>query len=399
MTVFDNLGASTALIGVYFVADLAYDFSDRALLLVGLLQGITYIIAALSAGALVRRIAGPNRRLSTRAMLGWLHVILTAVCTLPIVWKSPASIWIVVGVYSALTGVLWPVVESFLSAGRQGAELRTSSAFFNMSWAGCQVVTFWIIAPFMQDAATSLWTIPVMGLSHLLSIPLLTRFQREPAPHGESHQAHAPAERARAERLLHAHRAMLILSYVAYSTINPLLPSILRDRLELDSVWATPLTSVWMFTRVLMFLALGLWGGWQGRFRTILWPALLLISGLSIALFASSAAMLALGLAVFGLGMGAVYATAFFYAMDVGSSGVDAGGKHEALIGVGYMGGPIIGSTAAALAQGGVIEPNGVPGVTIALFSVAFFATGLIVARSVAPFLRGARQAEHAPER
>lgn len=120
VTWIDNLGSSAALIGVYFVAEHAHGFSPGRLLLLGLLQGATYIVAAWFAGRFTRRFAGPTRAMSTRSMLAWLHVALFAMALLPIVWRSPASIWVLVGVYAPLTGMLWPMVESFLSAGRTG---------------------------------------------------------------------------------------------------------------------------------------------------------------------------------------------------------------------------------------------------------------------------------------
>lgn len=352
VTWIDNLGASTALIGVYFVAKRAYEFTPTMLLLLGLLQGLTYIIASLTAGPLTRALAGPGRGLSTRALLAWLHVMLALVCAIPILIRAPFAMWLVVGLYAPLTGILWPTIESFLSAGRRGEDLRRSSGLFNLSWASCQVITFWSIAAFMKEASTALWAIPVMGLSHIAAIPLIARFQPEPAPHGEAAHAHSPSEAARYARLLSCHRLLLILSYVAFSALNPLLPSIIDDRLRVVAVWATPITSAWMISRVASFWFMGTWGGWHGRFATLVWPPILLITGMGLALLASNAPMLVAGLALFGAGMGAVYASAFYYAMEVGSAGVDAGGRHEALIGVGYALGPLLGSGASALAAG-----------------------------------------------
>ncbi|MBL8745131.1 MAG: hypothetical protein JNK58_02115 [Phycisphaerae bacterium] len=362
VTWIDNLGASTALIGVYFVAKRAYEFTPTSLLLLGLLQGVTYIVAALAAGPLTRALAGRGRALSTRGLLSLLHVVLAVVCALPILIRSPIAMWLVVGLYAPLTGVLWPTIESFLSAGRMGDDLRRSSGIFNLSWASCQVVTFWSIAAFMTEPGTALWAIPVMGLSHLVAIPIIARFQREPAAHGEASHAHSPGEAALFKRLLACHRLLLILSYVVFAALNPLLPSIMDDRLRIAAVWATPITSAWMISRVASFWFMGTWGGWHGRFTTLIWPPILLLTGMGAALLAPNAWALTIGLALFGLGMGAIYASAFYYAMEVGSAGVDAGGRHEALIGVGYAIGPILG-TAAGMLSGGSSDPERSPAV------------------------------------
>lgn len=363
VTWIDNLGASTALIGVYFVAKRAYDFTPTALLMLGLVQGVTYIIAAMAAGPITRALAGPGRGLSTRSLLALLHVVLAIVCVIPIALRSPLAMWLVVGLYAPLTGVLWPTIESFLSAGRTGDDLRRTSGLFNLSWASCQVVTFWAIASFMKEPSTALWAIPIMGLSHLAAIPIIARFQREPAPHGESAHAHSSHEAALFARLLGCHRLLLILSYVVFSALNPLLPSIMDDRLRIAATWATPITSAWMISRVGAFWFMGTWGGWHGRFATLVWPPILLLSGMALALLAPSALVLAAGLALFGLGMGAIYASAFYYAMEVGSAGVDAGGRHEALIGVGYAVGPLLGSAAGMAST----ETTNQPAITLIL--------------------------------
>lgn len=372
LTWIDNIGAFTALVGVLFVAKYAYGFSPAQSLGLGMVQGAMYVLAALCAGVGSRRLSGPGRALSTRALLAWMHVALAGVCWIPILWRSPWSLWLVMGLYAPLAGWLWPLIESFLSAGRTGADLRRSSAWFNLSWASCQVATFWLIAPFMERHP--LWAVPVMGLSHLAALPLVMCLRPDPAPHGEGGHQHDPRERALYRRLLGAHRSLLVLSYVVYSALGPLLPSI-ADRLGVSEKWAPPLCSVWTFSRLAMFWAMGAWGGWHGRAATLVWPASLLMAGLALSLLAPTPPILGLGLALFGLGMGAVYASAFYYAMEVGAAGVDAGGKHEALIGVGYSVGPALGLAASAI-SGTFGEPA--LGHRLATLVLVLFAAALI---------------------
>ncbi len=381
----DNLGASTALMGVYFVAKRAYDFAPASLFLLGLVQGATYILAALAAGPLTRRLAGAGRPISTRTLLVMLHVMLACVCAVPGFYRSPIAMWIVVGVFSPLSGVLWPMIESFLSAGRTGDDLRRSSGVFNLSWASCQVATFWTIAPFMKETDTALWAIPVMGLSHIAAIPFILLLRPEPAPHGEGAHAHTAEEAADYRRLLHAHRLLLVMSYLVYSALNPLLPTILNDRLRVAAEWATPMTSSWMISRVGMFWLMGAWGGWHGRRATLAWPPVLLLAGLSMSLLAPTTAVLIVGLCFFGLGMGAIYSAAFYYAMEVGSAGVDAGGKHEAFIGVGYTIGPLIGTAAGGVIASGVAAPGDRAWLTLACVLAAAAVFGVRIGK------RGAR--------
>jgi MFS family permease len=141
-----------------------------------------------------------------------------------------------------------------------------------------------------------------------------------------------------------------------------------------------------MISRVGMFWFMGAWGGWHGRFATLLWPPVLLLAGMSLALLAPSALVLAIGLAFFGMGMGAIYASAFYYAMEVGSAGVDAGGKHEAFIGVGYAIGPLLGTAAggAAASLGSASATR--ESVTLALIVVLFFGFAVVIRRAARPW-------------
>ena len=60
-----------------------------------------------------------------------------------------------------------------------------------------------------------------------------------------------------------------------------------------------------------------------------------------------------MGLAGFGASQALIYLGALYYAMEVGAAAVDAGGMHEALIGLGYTIGPVCG-----FAVGLIIAPT-----------------------------------------
>jgi hypothetical protein len=50
--------------------------------------------------------------------------------------------------------------------------------------------------------------------------------------------------------------------------------------------------------------------------------------------------------------MGLTYYASLYYALAVGRAEVDAGGNFEALIGLGYLGGPLLGVAASAAVPG-----------------------------------------------
>ncbi|HVZ93343.1 MAG TPA: hypothetical protein VG797_02420 [Phycisphaerales bacterium] len=347
LTWINNFGAATSLIAIYFIAKSRFDFTPRENLMLGLLQGVTYIAGAMSVGVGSRLLAGPGRAISTRALLALLQVALAALCFMPLVFQNAWSVWLLVGIYSPLTGWLWPIIESFLSAGRTGATLRRSASVFNFSWASSQVLTFWIISPFLSNDPPSkpLWTIAAMGLSHLICLPAILAIPRDPGSHDHGDDpALSTAERVNYRKLLVCFRIAIVMSYVVYSALNPLLPARMSALgIAEGSPANTLLTSVWMSSRVLMFLAMGAWAGWHGRRHALVWSIALLLGGFATCMLAPNIPIMAFGLAVFGVGLGAIYSAAFYYAMEVGSAAVDAGGKHEALIGLGYTAGPLAG--------------------------------------------------------
>jgi hypothetical protein len=94
------------------------------------------------------------------------------------------------------------------------------------------------------------------------------------------------------------------------------------------------------------------------------------------------------GLLLFGTGMAVIYTAAIYYALEVGKAEVDAGGKHEALIGIGYTVGPGVGLAASVgidrgAVGAGLFEPLVLGGVgLIAVGAVAGVAWRIARAKS-----------------
>ena len=63
--------------------------------------------------------------------------------------------------------------------------------------------------------------------------------------------------------------------------------------------------------------------------------------GFLLAMGSGGLAALLIALAAFGAGHAVLYYASLYYAMSVGHAEVEAGGTFEALIGVGYISGPI----------------------------------------------------------
>lgn len=388
---FNSLSSGVGTTAFAFVAESAFGFGPTENYALGLVQGVTYIVGALAVGPVLRRLLARLAWLSGRGVLAGLLAALGLACAMPLGVRTLGggeggewTIWVLIGVYSLLTGVLWPMCESFLSGGRSGRTLVSAVGLFNIAWSSALVLTFWIIGPLVSRFP--LEVVAGSGVIHVLSGVLLPLFNADPGHHdAHVHTPHPPVYRD----LLKLLRIQLPASYLVYSALGPYLPAAL-GALGVADAWRTPIVATWLGTRVLTFAVLERWHGWHGKWSSPIAGGVLLLVGfaltlLSPALLAPGVALPAfvVGLGVFGVGMGTIYSAAIYYAMEVGSAEVEAGGTHEALIGLGYGGGPICGLLAAGLVRAGVIEERLLPvTVVVAVAVVTTPVIGWAVARA-----------------
>ena len=349
-----SLGTAVFTNGVSFLTKNSYGFTKTDNYWLGLLLGGTYVAASMTSGRLVTFLRG-KVGLSGRAVLALTLVIIGILCFIPQTALALAhgdakasswAVWLTIAGYSPLTGLLWPLVEAFLSGGRADAQLRRVMGTWNVVWSASTVGAYWVMGglhdyPFHMMSG--------LGGLHILTACLLYLFPSEPGRH--EHAAHAPHPPSWG-LLLTTFRMLLPASYVVSSALGPYLPEALR-RLGITDEWAPVLASSWLFARVITFGTLQRWHGWHGRWSTPIVGGTLVIVGFagavlgpsfgtgSIALYAVLA-----GLFAFGAGMATIYTGAIYYAMEVGNAEVDSGGAHEALIGIGYTVGPLCGLAA-----------------------------------------------------
>jgi hypothetical protein len=298
------------------------------------------------AGRLMRSI---GHVLSPRAAVGLILTLCALVCVLPAFADGAWALWLVAGANSLLSSLLWPVVESYVTAGRHGRDMRDAIGWWNLTWTSATALSLFGMAPLMDTAPRM--AIVWLGGSNLLAVIPLWWFHRNPG----AHDADQAAEVVSAEypMLLRAARMMLPLGYVLNSAMTPLLPFLL-DRFDLGKSWMTPLAATWMCVRVIAMALMWRLGFWHGRWGTLLLGGLLMAFGFAVIVMSMSVPIMMIGLGCFGAGMGIIYYAAIYYAMAVGHAEVDAGGTHEALIGVGYTVGPgaaMLGVQMSAVAQ------------------------------------------------
>ena len=343
LTAFASAGTSVIWNGLPFIAKQQYDFSEAKNLALYLFIGLVYISGALSAGKLTKAI---ERYCSPRTLLAVLLLTQTIVCMTPIISVGQWTIWLAGGVLGVCSAWMWPIVESFLVAGRHGREMRRIIGWWNMVWMISVAGTMFAMAPLMEGNASMV----IVGLGGMFGLAtfVLILFPKSPAIHDIETSSRAVPQSY--NKLLSGARVLLPMSYVINGTLAPLLPFVLTN-LAIETFWQTPAVATWMIARVGMTAIMWRYEGWHGKW-SILWMAIIAMAVGFVCIFtASGLPMLFAGLIIFGAGMGVTYYAGLYYAMAVGRARFDAGGTHEALIGTGYAVGPLAGLIAISFSS------------------------------------------------
>lgn len=335
LTFFESVAGTLLQRGLYFYTHEHLGFSQNQNLWVAFGFGATYIVGAFGSHALAMRFG--EKRLLFGCLLG-----LAAVHSLLALFPAP---WLlVVGVFTTaiIQGAKWPVVESYVSAGRAPKQLLPLLSRYNVTWATAGFVAIGCTGAIVGTGVPSLffW---LPALLNVGSILLALELPSKPV-----HLEHGHPERP-AEGELEAMRALLgsarwsmMGSYALLYVLAPLMPSILAQ-LALPVTLATPVASVLDAVRVIAFGALGALAGWHGK-RLPLWLTLgALPSGFLLILFGHSLPLVLLGEVIFGVAAGFAYTSSLYYALVAENASVDAGGAHEGLIGIGIGLGPLSG--------------------------------------------------------
>ncbi len=326
--------------GIYFYthARLGFGATDNLWLAFGF--GVAYVLGALSSHRLAVRLG--EKRLLVGIVLAEMavHAILMAV---------PAPTVLIAGALlaGALNGLKWPVVESYVSAGRTPSETARSVGKFNLTWSISIPVTLLVAGPIIEAWAPGLFALAagMNVLSLLLMRPLPARPIHLPQDHPERLSL---ARLKRCAWLLISARWSLLASYSMMWVMAALLPGILGD-FGFSVAAATALAAVLDICRGMTFGVLSRGSWWHHHRRPLLLVVFALPAGFFAVLFGWHLAVVLAGEIVFGIAMGITYYAALYYAMLVKDASVEAGGGHEGLIGTGFAVGPAAGLLGHAL--------------------------------------------------
>jgi hypothetical protein len=372
VTFLASVSGGTFWAGIFFVTAEKYRFSTLANLVLAAVMGAVYAVAARVAGRLAHARA-PRRLLSLT-----LGIWTAAALLLLLVPHAVTALWIAALVGSAASATTFPVVESYLTAGRHGAEMRSAIGKFNVTWTPATALPLLALPLLARAGMSAGFALSAAGsaLAWLAARALPLHL----APHeAESSRAAVGAEYPALRR---AASWLLPFSYVISATLAPVLP----HRLAAVGVGgsASLVAALWMGTRFCTLLLMWRSRFWHGRWETLGAAGAALGIGLGLVLLATSLPLLIVGLCVYGAGMGLTYYTSLYYSMAIGEAAIDAGGNFEALIGVGYIVGPLLGILGEA--AGGPARGHAA---TLALTGLC----GALVARGVLrPYLEARRR-------
>lgn len=363
--------------GLGFVAKSDYGFQEWETFLLFAANGLVYAIAAILSGRVLRALEG---LLSPRGMIALTLVAQALAAPMVGLVDGRWALWTTSFLFSICSAWLWPIVESYMSAGRHGHSMRATIGWWNVTWMtanalGLASMSLFIWADIGDEGGR--WSVGALGPICLLAAVMLIWFPERPAEHRA--ERHDEVGRNYAGMLTSC-RIMLPMSYVLIGALSSLMPYKL-DELGVAPTLETPLTATWLVARV--FLVVGMWRllFWHGRWGSLGLAGFLMLVGFGLIAIGPNLASVLAGLALVGAGQGMIYYSAIYYALSVGHAEVDAAGTHESLIGLGYAAGPAVGLFGLMLGGGAAVG------------WVVLGAAGLATLPALRPWLTGKRTA------
>ena len=317
---------------ISFIAKHGYDFSEETNAVLYLLMGVVYAAGAFTSGTVTRKV---SRWLSVRGVLVAAFVGQAIATALPWIDDRAWTLWASSILVSGLSSLVWPIVESYLVSGRHGQAMRSAIGWFNVVWMVSVALPLLVMARFLDAHAPLI--IPAVAVINVLACLLVFALPRRPGAHDEGETARHVGNEYRSLR--QSAQLLLPMSYVLIAAVTPVVPYRF-DVLEVPVEQQTPMTATWMIVRVVVVIVMWRIAFWHGRWGALLAGGTLIGAGYALIIAAPTVPLMIIGFAAFGAGLGVIYYAALYYAMSVGAAEVDAGGRHEGLIGLGYTAGP-----------------------------------------------------------
>jgi predicted MFS family arabinose efflux permease len=334
---------------LYFYFRDEFGFSDGRNLLLAAMAGLVYMIAAWQAGRFAQRCG-----CFTAMKLGFC--VMAAGLTTGLVWHSVAGELAAACAVFGGTCFIWPSVEALVSEGGTPEHVPHAVGLYNITWALSNAVAFFIGGSLIKKLGYGgIFTVPLALVLLQFAMTLwLEKFHaglRHDPGDTPAAPKRSPASIAQAANFQRMAWVANPCAYIAINTLIAVLPGV-ASRLQLSTMLAGFVLSIWCFARFATFVVLWRWTGWHYRFRWLVASFAVLIVSFATILVAPSLLLVIVAQVVFGVAIGLIYYSSLFYAMDASDTKGEQGGIHEAAIGAGNCLGPAVGATALWLAPG-----------------------------------------------
>jgi len=317
--------------GVYFYTREALGFGETENLLLALCMGAVYVIGALPSHRAANRFG--NRR-------AVLFLLAGQIAMLGFVYHWPRGWMLATGflVFSWLNAMMWPIVESYVSAGLTPLGASRAIGKFNIAWSVSVPLGVWVSGPIIQHLGAGLFLCAAGGM--VVPMALALRLQPKPDHLAADHPDRPTPERIRwLSALMISSRSSMVAGYAMLFVLSPLLP-VLLSNLGYTVVGQTALAGCLDAGRAILFVAMQRTQYWHGRRSVLALTAVLIPIGFLVALSGGQGSLIAVGLFVFGASHGVSYYASLYYAMVTGNAAVKSAGMHEGLVGAGFVLGP-----------------------------------------------------------
>jgi hypothetical protein len=399
LAAFASSGTNLLITGIYFYMSHRYGWGMLQNFLLATGQGAVYIVGALNAHKV-------TERLKPRKALMIVYALMAAIAMAALAGKSASVVTVLLLMYTITSVISWPILESQITTGTDSRRMSRRISSYNLVWAATGVMMLAIDGFIIQHWPSGIFLWP--AFVHVVTMFIAMFAARDTAaksagsidPGRASNASRQTAHPAAHPDLLRSRTLALWLSrlalpatYVVIYGLMALMPS-LPVMQKLDATQQTLLGSIWMASRWLAFLVLGLTVWWQTRPRLLLAAAIVMLVafiGVTVRpsdLFGHGSAaidILSAGLwqLVLGLCMGIIYSCSLYFGMVLSDGSTEHGGYHEALIGLGQVLGPGAGAIAAVVRPGNVSAGIGAVGAVIAMSAIAVLVASIIGSRRV----------------
>lgn len=301
---------------------------------VGAISAFVYALACLGAGRLAERI-GYRRSMALASLAVALSVALSPRATrVSHLIALYSATWLFISGY-------WPALHAWLGSGKGRRDLLRSLGRFNISWA-LGLLVGPAVGGALYAGDTGLPFLIAAGAIGALSLSLfLLRFQK-PSP---AQTAEAPSEET-SDRFLRIAWVANFATFFATGTVRSLFPKLASD-LGISPEPLGLLMSLIGLAQVVTFYLIARTDRWQFRLAPLAVAQLLGAAGLLALTVGDSPGVFAVGLLVQGALTGLTFTASIFYSLFVRNPGSRRTGLSEAVLGGGFLLGPLVGGFAA----------------------------------------------------